>query len=356
MKHLRLAFEYALCLAVFATAGCKPKPKYQTVGEPSSDQFASTTPAQQRTSSPSSSQPSLSERKAEQIQLFDLPKLANSVRPAVILVSVFDSSGKLLRTQTGFFISDDGKFITTAHAIEGGANGVAKTGDGGIFNVTGILASSSPLNLAILRADVKRVPFLALNENAKPAIGARVGVIGSGLAGSDGTPREGAISAQQPDSHGERFQLAAQVSGSSIGSPVVDESGKVVGVVVSAGEKCIARPSTALTSLQSRIASDASARWPETAEARPTPRPTPKPRLVYAPAPSFPPEAYSRPGSRSGRFILNFNARGNVTKIQIIRSTGNVLFDRAARDTLRQWKSAPGREWVATVPITFQGR
>src|SRR5207247_6019291 len=163
-------------------------------GEPSSDQFASTTRAQQRTSSPSSRQPSPSETKAEQIQLFDLPKLANSVRSAVILVSVFDSSGKLLRTQTGFFISDDGKFITTAHAIEGGANGVAKTGDGGIFNVTGILASSSPLNLAILRADVKRVPFLALNENAKPAIGARVGVIGSGLAGSDGTPREGAIS------------------------------------------------------------------------------------------------------------------------------------------------------------------
>ena len=48
MKHLRLAFGYALCLAVFAIAGCKPKPKYQTVGEPSSDQFASTTPGQQR--------------------------------------------------------------------------------------------------------------------------------------------------------------------------------------------------------------------------------------------------------------------------------------------------------------------
>src|SRR6266487_2153187 len=302
MKHLRLAFGYALCLAVFATAGCKPKPRYQTVGEPSSDQFASTTSAQQPTPSPSSSQLSLSERKAEQIQLFDLPKLANSVRPAVILVSVFDSSGKLLRTQTGFFISDDGKFITTAHAIEGGANGVAKTGDGGIFNVTGILASSSPLNLAILKADVKRVPFLALNRNAKPAIGARVGV------------------------------------------------------VVSAGEKCIVWPSIALASLQSQISSDASARWPETAEARPTPRPTPQPRLVYAPVPSFPPEAYSRPSSRSGRFLLNFNARGNVTKIQIIQSTGNVLFDRAARDTLRQWKSAPGREWVATVPITFQGR
>lgn len=358
MRHLRLAFGYALCLAVFATAGCKPKPKYQTVGEPSSDQPLSpppaTTPAQQPTSSPTASQPSRT--KAEQIQALDLPKLANSVRPAVILVSVFDSSGKLLRTQTGFFISDDGKFITTARAIEGGVNAVAKTGDGGIYNVTGILASSSPLDLAVLKADVKRVPFLVLSKSARPAIGTRVAVFGSGLAGGDGTPRDGIISAQQPNSDEERLELAAQVSSTSIGSPVVDENGEAVGVVISARDKCIVRRSSALTSLQSQIASDATARWPETAEARPPPRPTPKPHLVYAPPPSFPSEAYLRPASRSGRFRLSFNARGNVTNIQIIQSTGNDLLDRSATDTLRQWKSAPGREWVATVPITFQGR
>jgi TonB family protein len=293
--------------------------------------------------------------KSEQSPSLDLSGLENSVRPSVIWVTVFDSSGKLLRTQTGFFISDDGKFITTAHAIEGGVNGVAKTGDGGIYNVTGILASSSRLDLAILKADTKGVPFLVLNNNAKPAIDRRVAVIGSGLAGSDGTPREGTFSAQQPDSHGEQLELAAQVSSTSIGSPVVDESGKVVGVIISAREKCIVRPSSTLTSLQSQVASDSTARWPETAEASPTPRPTPKPRLIYAPAPSFP-EAYSRGGSRSGLFRLSFNAKGNVTNIQIVQSTGNDLLDRAATDTLRQWKSTPGRGGVATVPITFQVR
>jgi TonB family protein len=45
-----------------------------------------------------------------------------------------------------------------------------------------------------------------------------------------------------------------------------------------------------------------------------------------------------------------------VTNIQIIQSTGNRLFDQSATNTLRQWKSAPGREWVATVPVTFQTR
>jgi TonB family protein len=311
-------------------------------------------PAQALSLSPSPTQ--ASQIKSEPSPSLDLSGLENSVRPSVIWVTVFDSSGKLLRTQTGFFIRHDGKFITTAHAIEGGVNGVAKTGDGGIYNVTGILASSSRLDLAILKADTKKVPFLVLNNNAKLAMDRPVAVIGSGLAGSDGTPREGTFSAQQPDSHGERLELAAQVSSTSIGSPVVDESGKVLGVVISAREKCIVRPSSALTSLQSQVASDSTARWPKTTEASPTPRPTPKPRLIYAPMPSFP-EAYSRrSGSRSGLFRLSFNAKGNVTKIQLVQSTGNDLLDRAATDTLRQWKSTPGGEWVAPVPITFQVR
>jgi TonB family protein len=90
--------------------------------------------------------------------------------------------------------------------------------------------------------------------------------------------------------------------------------------------------------------------------ATPTP-PTTKPRLVCAPAPAFPQDVHSRLGaSWSGRFSLSFDSRGNVTKVQIIQSTGNERLDEAAISTLSQWKSAPGREWVGTVPIAFQAR
>ena len=336
-------------------AGCWPKPKAQIVGEPRADQPppspAITSPAQQPSFSPSVSQPS--ETKAEQVPSPDLSRLKNSVRPSVIWVSVFDSSGKLLRTQTGFFISDNGKFITTARAIEDGLNAVAKTGDGGIYNVSGVLTVSKTLDLAVLQADVKRVPFLPLNKNANLSIGTRVAVVGSGLAGHEGTPREATITTQQSD----RLEIAGATSPSSIGSPVVDESGEVVGVLISPGEKTTVRPSSTLGSLLSQIAPDATAQWAETSEGTPTPRPTPKPRLVYAPTPVFPPQANSRPGAfGSGRFRLSFDANGNVRNIQIIQSTGNNLFDQAATNTLRQWKSAPGREWVATVPVTFKAR
>jgi len=227
--------------------------------------------------------------------------------------------------------------------------------DGEIHNVDGILASSATLDLAVLQADVKRVPFLTLNKTANLERGTHVGVVGSALAGSAEAARETTISTQHPD----QAEIAATVSPDSIGSPIVDANGEVVGIVISGGDKATARPSKSVGSLLDRIASDAKPRWAETAQTVPTPtpapRPTPKPRLVYAPAPAFPRDAHVRPGvAWSGRFSLSFDSRGNVTKVQIVQSTGNEGLDRAAISTLRQWKSAPGGDWAATVPVTFQ--
>jgi len=285
----------------------------------------------------------------------DLAKLENSVRPAVIWVTVFDSKGNLLRTESGFFISEGGRFVTTARAIEGGVNAVAKAADGGIYNVTGILRNSKELDLAVLQAEVKPrklLRFLELNKNGNVSVGTRVVVIGSALAGSEGSAREMTIAAQE----GDRLQLVGTTAPSAVGSPVVTENGEVVGVVTAAGEKTTAHSTAALESLLSHVPLDVQARWPATADRSPTPKPTPKPRLVYAPAPAFPPGA-SQPGiTGTGRFRLSFDPSGNVTNIQIVKSTGNANFDQSAIKTLRQWKSAPSQGWALTVPVTFQTR
>src|ERR1700680_763725 len=56
MKYFLLACGCLLSLAVFAMTGCKPKPRYQMVGEPSLDQPPATprptSPAQSPTPSP----------------------------------------------------------------------------------------------------------------------------------------------------------------------------------------------------------------------------------------------------------------------------------------------------------------
>ena len=356
MRPFRLTLKCSLCLAIFATAGCGRKSTGQIVGERSAAQSPSvSTPVQSPGSSASPRQaqsPQTGQRPA-----LDLSPLENSVQPAVFWIAVFDSSGKLLRTETAFFISGEGRFITTAHAIEGGINAVAKMADGRIYDVSGVLAASTTLDLAVLQADVKYVPFLTLNENPNLEPDRRVGVVGSGLAGTDGAPRDVIISTRQSD----QLEIAGPISSNSIGSPIVNEKGEVVGVVISAGEKATVRPTNALDSLLARIAADAKPHWPEIAQAvvtpTPAPRPTPKPRLVYAPAPAFPSEVRSRPGAAwSGRFRLNFNARGNVTNVQVVQSTGNIVLDQSVLSTLRQWKSVPGQEWATTVPVTFQSR
>src|SRR6516165_10775693 len=263
----------------------------------------------------------------------ELANLEAKVRPSVIWVTTFDSKGNLLGTETGFFIS----------------------ADGGIYNVTGVLTVSKSADLAVLKAEIKPqklLRFLDLNKTGELSLGAKVAVVGSALAGNEGTARETTVTGQSSD----RLELAGATAASSVGSPVINENGDVIGIVTTAGEKTVARPVAALDAVLSRITADTQARWPQVAQASPTPHATPKPRLLYAPAPSFPP-GQSLPGqSSTGRFRLTFDPQGNVTNIQMVTSTGNPYFDQSAIKTLRQWKSAPSQGWQATVPVTFKTR
>jgi TonB family protein len=346
MRSVRLAFGCTLCVAVLITA---VYPQNTTSQQPTP---GTTNTTQSPTPAPLSQSPQAT---PGQTPSSELGNLEAKVQPCVIWVTAFDSKGNLLRTETGFFISADGRLVTTAHAIEGAVNAVAKTADGGIYDVTGVLAASKASDLAVLKSDVKPqklLRFLELNKGSELSRDARIAVVGSALAGSDGNARDATIAVQSSD----RFEIAGAISASSVGAPVVDENGDVVGVVTSAGEKTVGRPIAALDALLFRVTADTHARWPQLAEATATPHPTPRPRLIYAPAPSFPPGQSLSGQSGTGRFRLTFNAAGNVTNVQIVASTGNPYFDQAAVKTLRGWKSAPSEGWEATVPVTFRTR
>jgi len=324
MSQVRFGFRYALCIAIFVAGSL--------LAQQSQSPLPITSTAQSPTTAPISQSPQAG---AGQTPSTKGTELESKVRPSVIWVTAFDPKGNLLRTETGFFISADGRFVTTAHAIEGAVNAVAKTVDGGIYNVSGIVAASKGSDISVSQAEVKPrklLRFLDLNKAGELTTGARVAVVGSALAGNEGAAHETTITAQTSD----RLEIADAIPASSVGSPVVNENGDVVGIVTSAGEKTVARPVAALDSVLSRITADTQARWPQLAETSPTPHATPKPRLIYAPAPSFPP-GQSLPGqSGTSRFRLTFDAAGNVTNIQIVSFTRNTYFDKAAIKTLRQ--------------------
>src|SRR6266581_934735 len=72
----------------------QPENASRAVGSPSAAITAPAAPQAQASASPTVSS--------------DLRAVAERASPAVILISVFDEAGKLLRTGTGFFISEDG--------------------------------------------------------------------------------------------------------------------------------------------------------------------------------------------------------------------------------------------------------
>ena len=354
MIKIRFSRRNAVWITLFVTAGhtATQISAESLLAQQTLTPTPSTTTAQSPTTAPVNQSP---QANAVQTQSSQLANLEAKVRPSVIWVTTFDPKGNLLRTESGFFISADGRFVTTAHTLDGAINAVAKTADGGIYNVSGVLTVSKSADLAVLKAEVKPqklLRFLDLNKTGELSKGAKVAVVGSALAGNEGAARETTVTGQSSD----RLEIAGTTAASSVGSPVVNENGDVIGIVTSAGEKTVARPVAALDSLLSRVTADTQARWPQIAQASPTPRATPKPRLLYAPAPSFPP-GQSLPGQAgTGRFRLNFDQQGNVTDIRIVTSTGNPSFDQAAIKTLRQWKSAPSQGWQATVPVTFKTR
>src|SRR5262249_11004503 len=152
---------------------------------------------------------------------------AEKVRPAVVLVTVFDPTGKLLRSGTGFFVSEDGRVITTYHTMEGGVNAVVKTADDKLYNITGLIAFSTKMDLAVLNAETKNVPFVTIRKDAAPQPGTSAVAVGSVLAGNDGAPVEGTIVTGENE---QQFQLSARVPPITFGAPIIDANGDLIGV------------------------------------------------------------------------------------------------------------------------------
>ena len=160
---------------------------------------------------------------------FDLPRLAKEARKAVVFIVGFDARGKVVQTGSGFFISTDGRIATNRHVIAGLVSATAKSEDGTIYKIDGVLAVSASLDLAVLKVETRQTPFLALEISTLPEAGSRVAVIGSPVA-LEGTLSEGIVSAIRAEAEGTWIQITAPLSPGSSGSPVLNGNGRVIGV------------------------------------------------------------------------------------------------------------------------------
>jgi TonB family protein len=292
----------------------------------------------------------------------EFQKVIQKAEPALIEITVFDAKGQLLRAGNGFFVSRDGLFVSSTATIADGAYGVAKSSDGKIRNVTGVIASSPESELALLRAETKvGVAFLPLSKTSESiVVGAWAAVVGSALQHKEQPLAAGKISARGSDPKKDSFQISGVIPQEASGAPVLDDQGDVVGIVTAGGKNEV-RPTSLLDPLLAQAKPGTTGRWAAAPLESPTATPAPRVaarRVLYNPAPKYPFEARSirvGPNRGNGRYRVTFDPSGVVKNVQIVTPTGQPILDQAAVDALRQWKVEPGAsDWTVMVPITFQ--
>lgn len=163
----------------------------------------------------------------------NLPALVKRVKPAVVAIATYDSTGEALMTGSGFFLNT-GQVVTNLHVIRGATRAEIKTldGKGKVYPVNGALAIDEEGDLALLSVDMPPQPARA-TELARelPDEGEPIFVIGNPLK-LEGSVSDGIVSAvrEVPNSY-RIIQITAPISHGNSGSPVFNLKGQVLGVV-----------------------------------------------------------------------------------------------------------------------------
>lgn len=367
MRQSTLALVCGLALVIIlAYSWCGRNP-------PEQGSLLSPTPTPEPTAAPTSASPNATTSASASTSATQTPtptpialspefeKVVHKADPAVIELTVFDAKGQLLRSGNAFFVSRDGLLVTSLPVVADGAYGVAKTSDGKIRNVNGVITSSTESGLALLRAETKiGVSFLPLAKSSESvAVGVLAVVVGSSLQHKEQPLAAGKISFRGQDPMKDAFEIGGSIPNDAIGAPVLDDQGEVIGIVTAAGKNTV-EPTGLLDPLLAQAKPGANGRWAAAPIESPTPTPMPRVarRVLFNPAPRYPPEGRSirfGPNRGSGKFRVTFDLNGVVKSVQTVESTGQPILDQAAIGGLRQWRAEPGSaEWTVLVPVTFQ--
>lgn len=156
-----------------------------------------------------------------------IPEIVAKAKSAVVQIITLDQNRQPLKTGTGFFVSGDGYLLTNNHVIDGGSYFTARTSSGATYTFEAVVVRSADPDLAELKFTTTDVPHLQLGSSDKAVEGQKVLVIGN-PEGLQGTVSDGIISAFRDN--GTYIQITAPVSPGSSGSPVLDETGQVIGM------------------------------------------------------------------------------------------------------------------------------
>lgn len=160
------------------------------------------------------------------------PELVKRNFPSVVAVVMQDENRQPLALGSGFPIAS-GIVVTNYHVIRGATYGLVKAvGQSKSFTVSGVLGYDRTSDLALISVKGLNVPSLSLDKPSQIVTGDQVYAVSNplGLAAAFST---GIISGVRNFDDCIFLQITASLTPGSNGGPVLNSSGKVIGVAVS---------------------------------------------------------------------------------------------------------------------------
>jgi hypothetical protein len=159
-------------------------------------------------------------------------EIVAKAKPAVVSIEQIDTINNQAWQGTGWFYGDGKTVVTNAHILKGRYNvlKVYNVATGKEYTIDHVNYLNTKDDVAALTVREENDAFLAISDVA-PVEGSNVTVIGNPKE-HYGTVTTGIVSALRTDPKaGSVMQISAPISHGSSGSPVLNDSGEVIGMV-----------------------------------------------------------------------------------------------------------------------------
>ena len=157
-------------------------------------------------------------------------ELAAKVRDSIVVITFAGREGGQQGLGTGFVVDSKGLIATNLHVIGEARPIQVQTADGKSLAVKAIHASDRALDLAILEVDAKDLKPLELADSEQVQQGEAIVVMGN-PQGLRHSVVSGVVSSRREIDGRKMLQLALPVEPGNSGGPVINEAGRVLGIV-----------------------------------------------------------------------------------------------------------------------------